>query len=295
MENYKAVRSGLDISRSVADYWEQGADRPSTSENRSKQIRAVNDILQGRSSHTLEFLFDCLGTDPQGGALRRDILDFLAQKKLLDQPYASKGVMAYNHRPAYYRGQERPLKVIDQSLYDRAAKEGFPMDFFRESYFDHVTFYCFPERADCNFSYFSNCAFQVCRISGATFDGARLDGCVFHTAKLDHVTFYTASLTHTHFHDSTLNWVSFQKARLKACNTIDCALQNVGFLKATLDGCSYGRVTAEHTRCLHTAAITQGGATAEECAENRATILQNLCPQRDAAPKRAPEKRRGGR
>ena len=177
MENYKAVRSGLDISRSVADYWEQGADRPSTSENRTKQIRAVNDILQGRSSHTLEFLFDCLGTDLQGDALRRDILDFLAQKELLDCPYSNQGCMEYARKYTDV-GRERPLKIVNQALYDRAAKEGFPMDFFRESCFDHVTFYCFPERADCNFSYFSNCAFQVCRISGATFDGTNLDSAV---------------------------------------------------------------------------------------------------------------------
>lgn len=293
MENYKAVRSGLDISRSVADYWEQTAPN-TTNEQRTKRIRAVNDILQGRSSHPVENLFDMLGDDSQAAALRRDILDFLAQKELLDCPYSNQGCMEYARKYTDV-GRERPLKIVNQALYDRAAKEGFPMDFFRECYFDHVTFYCFPERADCNFSYFSNCAFQVCRISGATFDGTNLDSCVFHTAKLDHVTFFAASLTHTHFHDSSLNWVSFQKARLKSCNTIDCDLQNVGFLNATLDGCTYGRVTAEHTRCLHTAAITQGGATAEECAENRTAILQNLCPKRDAAPKRTPEKRRGGR
>lgn len=85
MENYKAVRSGLDISRSVADYWEQTAPN-TTNEQRTKRIRAVNDILQGRSSHTVENLFDMLGDDAQAAALRRDIRDFLAQKELLDHP-----------------------------------------------------------------------------------------------------------------------------------------------------------------------------------------------------------------
>ena len=289
MENYKAVRSGLDISRSVADYWEQTAPN-TTNEQRTKRIRAVNDILQGRSSHTVENLFDMLGDDAQAAALRRDIRDFLAQKELLDHPYSNKGCMEY--QPA---GAGRDRRRVDQALYDQAVQEGFPLDFFRESYFDRVTFYCLPERADCNFSHFYNCSFQVCRISGVTFDGTNLDSCVFHTAKLDHVTFFTANLTHTHFRDSALQWVSFQNARLKSCNTIDCGLQNVGFLNAPLDGCTYGRVTAEHTRCLHTARITQGGATEQECAENRTSILQALYPQRDAAPKRAPEKRRGGR
>ena len=53
MENYKAVRSGLDISRSMADYWEQTAPN-TTNEQRAKRIRAVNDILQGRSPKTVE-------------------------------------------------------------------------------------------------------------------------------------------------------------------------------------------------------------------------------------------------
>ena len=294
MENYQAVRSGLDIGRSVADYWERAAPN-TTEEQRTKRIRAVNDVLQGRSAHTVEELFGLLGTDTQGDALRRDILDFLAQKERLDRPYTSEGVMADGLRLAYRHNRDRPSKVIDQATYDRAAKEGFPLYFFRESYFDRVTLYCLPEYADCNFSYFDNCSFQVCRISGATFDGATLTGCAFHTARLDHVTFFSASLTHTHFRDSSLNWVSFQTARLKSCSTIDCILQNVGFLNASLDGCVYGRITAENTRCLHTAQITQSGATEDECAQNRAGILQSLCPKREVTPSRAPEKRRGGR
>ena len=292
MENYQAVRSGLDISRSVADYWERTAP-DATEEQRTKRLRAVNDILQGRSTQTVEELLDMLGADPKGSALRRDILDFLAQKERLDRPYSSPGVMAYPPSLAYYHSRDRPLKVIDQTLYDRAVREGFPLDFFRESYFDRVTIYCLPDHTDCNFSCFEGCSFQVCRIREATFDGAMLTGCVFHTARLDHVTFCSASIAHTHFHDSSLNWVSFQKARLKSCNTIDCTLRNVGFLNAVLDGCSYGRVTAERTRCLHTARITQGGATAEECAQNRAGVLQSLCPQQEAAPKQG--RRRGGR
>lgn len=90
MENYQAVRSGLDIGRSVADYWEQTGPN-AANEQRTKRIRAVNDILQGRSAHTAETLLDMLGTGPQGAALRRDILDFLAQKERLDHPYTGQG------------------------------------------------------------------------------------------------------------------------------------------------------------------------------------------------------------
>lgn len=292
MENYQAVRSGLDIGQTIADCLEQTDPRTYNGSNRVKTIRAVNDILQGRSARTTEELLAGLEALPQAAALRRDIQDFLAQKERLDRPYSSMGVMAYHPRFAHH-SRERPLKVIDQALYDQAAREGFPLEFFRKSYFDHVTVYCLPEHADCNFSYFDNCSFQVCRISGATFDGATLASCAFHTARLDHVTFFSASITYTRFCDSSFNWVSFQMARMKSCSTIDCDLHNVGFLDTILDGCSYGRVTAENTRCLHTAQITQGGATEEECAQNRAGILQALCPQQEPTPRRTPEKRRG--
>ena len=107
------------------DYWERTA--PNTMDGaRTKQIRAVNDVLQGRSAQTVETLLDMLGTDAQGEALRRDILDFLVQKEWLDRPYSSPGVMAYPPSLAYYHSRDRPLKVIDQALYDKAAREGFP-------------------------------------------------------------------------------------------------------------------------------------------------------------------------
>ena len=292
MENYQAVRSGLDISQTIADCLEQTAPHTYNGSNRVKTIRAINDILQGRSARTTEELLAGLKGLTLAAALRRDIQDFLAQKDRLDRPYSSMGVMAYPSRLAHH-SRERPLKVIDQALYDRAAREGFPLEFFRKSYFDHVTLYCLPEHADCNFSYFDSCSFQVCRISGATFDGATLTSCAFHTARLDHVTFFSASIIYTRFCDSSFNWVSFQMARMKSCSTIDCDLHNVGFLDTILDGCSYGRVTAENTRCLHTAQITQSGATEEECAQNRAGILQALCPQQEPTPRRTPEKRRG--
>ena len=75
----------------------------------------------------------------------------------------------------------RKLKIVNQRLYDCAAKAGFPPNFFRETYFDQVTFYCIPDHTDFNFSYFSNCTFAVCRIREATFDGATLSSSEFHS------------------------------------------------------------------------------------------------------------------
>ena len=297
--DWKAVRNGYEISKKIADMLEEIDPAHYNGSNRAEQVRRVNDHLQGREKMPLDTLLDraALADAFHAGevkAIRTQIQDFQAQKALLDRPYTKSSGKQYNYR-SFSLDPDRSLKIVNQRLYDQAARAGFPQDFFRESYFDRVTLYCLPEQADCNFSYFDRCSFQVCRINGATFDGARLDGCEFHTARLDHVTFFAATLSYTHFHDSGLNWVSFQKARLKSCNTIDCTLQNVGFLNAVLDGCFYGRVTAEHTRCLHTAVITQGGATAEECAENRAALLRSLCPQRETAPRHVPEKRRGSK
>ena len=50
---------------------------------------------------------------------------------------------------------------------------------------------------------------------------------------------------------------------MKSCNTIDCTLDSINYLTATLDGCSFGRVTASDVRNLDTATITQGGAVLE--------------------------------
>ena len=222
-----------------------------------------------------------------------DIQAFLTQKALLSQPYTKSSSKQYKYR-SFDLNPERPLKIVNQRLYDQAAKAGFPPNFFRETYFDGVTFYCIPDHTDFNFSYFSNCSFSVCRIREATFDGVSIFSSQFHSCAMQYATFYKASIAHTHFHDSTLRNVSFQEARLKSCNTVDCELDGVGFLNATLDGCFFGRVAAHGIRNLHTATITQGGATDKEVKYNREAILAALRPQQGER-REAPAKKRGGR
>lgn len=107
-------------------------------------------------------------------------------------------------------------------------------------------------------------------------------------------SFYKASIEHTHFHDSTLQNVSLQRAYMKSCNTIDCELEGVGFLNAILDGCFFGRVAAHNIQNLHTAIITQGGATDVEILHNHKAIIAALQPQQGVRRK-APGKKRGGR
>ena len=182
----------------------------------------------------------------------------------------------------------------NQRIYDNAAKVGFPPDFFRETYFDRVTFYCLPDHTDFKFSHFPGCTFAVCRIREATFDGASFFFSEFQDCAIQYATFFAASIDHTHFHDSSLKNVSFQEAHLRTCNTVDCELDGVGFLNATLDDCFFGRVSARNIRNLNTVKITQSGATREEADRNRDSILTALLPWR-AEQRGVPEKKRGGR
>jgi hypothetical protein len=252
----------------------------------AKIVRRLNDILQGRGKQTVEELLAEMNTVcgrlgiywSEYLAFCQKIEDFQHQKSLLDQPYTKSSDKQYKYR-TYDPPGGRKLKIVNQRLYDCAAKAGFPPNFFRETYFDGVTLYCVPDHTDFNFSYFSNCTFAVCRIREATFDGASLSSSEFHSCAMQYATFYKATIAHTHFHDSTLKNVSFQDARLKSCNTVDCELDGVGFLNATLDGCFFGRVAAHRIRGLHTATITQGGATDSEVKHNRESIFAALRPE----------------
>lgn len=303
MNNHKAVRSTVEISKSIVDILEETDPQTYNGVNRAQTIRAVNDTLQGRGERPLgdlvaELPRKCSYYEGEVAAIFQEIRDFQAQKKLQAEPRWKYSGKVYKFK-MYDADPERPLKIINQALYDLAVKDGFPSDFFRSSHFDRVTFYCLPDETDLNFSEFHGCTFAVCRIRGARFDGARIYDSEFHSCEIRNTTFFHAIIANTHFHDSLLSLVSFQGARLKRCNTIDCHMGRVNFLNATLDGCNYGRITPGNIHNLYTATITQGGATAEECQRNRAAIFQALQVPDEPEPNRAPDvppkhKRRAG-
>ena len=288
MNDYKAVRSSLDISKSIAFYLEMSDPAAFRLRDRAGSIRTINDILQGRSEKTVEAMLAQL--EQKGGTyyageiaiLRQNIQDFQHQKMMLTQPYCKSSGKTSRFR-TFDNSIGRSLKIVDQKLFDKAAKAGFPPEFFRETYFDQVNIYCLPEHADFYGSTFQNCAFAVCRISAPSFIGASIYSSEFHSCVLEHADFFRASIAYTHFHDSALSHVTFQKARLKSCNTIDCTLDSINYLTATLDGCSFGRVTASDVQNLDTATITQGGAGQEECRRNRDAIFQALGVEQEAA------------
>ncbi len=299
IDEHRKVMGSHQISIRAADLLEDMRPQHYNGMNRAQTVRTINDILQGRTERTVDaFLIGLRNTGGEDYAQRveeisREIQAFLTQKELLTQPYTKSSSKQYKYR-SYDPPIGRKLKIVNQRLYDCAAKAGFPPNFFRETYFDQVTFYCIPDHTDFNFSYFSNCTFAVCRIREATFDGATLSSSEFHSCVMQYATFFNASIDHTHFHDSTLRNVSFQEARLKSCNTVDCELDGVGFLNATLDGCFFGRVAARSIRGLHTATITQGGATDSEVKRNRESIFAALRPEQGLRLE-FPAKRRGGR
>lgn len=283
MNDYKAVSSGPELSQRIADCLESAAHREYQFGERVYTLRAINDILQGRSVRTAdELLAELEKCGEPIGPVRQDIQDFLRQKELLTQVYDkcwNGRRYAFEHR----KGMDgRTLKVIDQGLYDRAARGGFPLDFFRESYFDQVTFYCLPKFADFLGAELHNCKFAVCRITSASFVFSHIYDTKFYSSILNYVDFCGSTLVHTHFHDCELSHVMLQTAKLKTCSTIDCTMDGVDYAGATLDGCTFGRVTAGTIRLDH-AIITQGGATEEECRRNREAVYQALGVKEEAA------------
>lgn len=276
MNNYKAVPSGMELSQRIADSLENAAHREYQFGERVYALRAINDILQGRSTRTVdELLVELEKCGEQIGPLLQDIRNFQRQKELLSQTYDKRW---NGKRYAFERRncmEGRTLKVIDQRLYDRAVRDGFPPDFFRESYFDQVTFYCLPKFADFLGSELHNCKFAVCRITSASFVLSHIYDTKFYSSVLNYVDLCGSVLAHTHFHDCELSHVMLQTAKLKTCSTIDCTMDGVDYAGATLDGCTFGRVTAGTIRLDH-AIITQSGATGEECGQNREAVYRAL-------------------
>lgn len=276
MNEYKAVSSGMELSQRVADSLEAAAHREYQFGERVTALRAINDILQGRATRTAdELLTELEKCGEQITPLLQDIRDFLGQKELLtqiyDKPWNGKRY-AFERRKGM---EDRTLKVIDQRLYDRAARDGFPSDFFRESYFDQVTFYCLPKFADFLGAELHNCKFAVCRITSASFVFSHIYDTKFYSSILNYVDLCGSTLAHTHFRDCELSHVMMQTAKLKTCSTIDCTMDGVDYAGATLDGCTFNRITAGSIRLDYTT-ITQGGATEEECRQNRAAVYRAL-------------------
>ena len=296
MTRFQAVRSGGEISMSIADLLEQADPALYNGANRTQTIREVNDILQGRSELSFDMLYSmleqkCGGETEKVEKVKRDAEAFRHQKLCRTLRYTMSGSQQYRYDTWDYDPQ-RPLKIIGQPLFDHAAEHGFPPDFFTESFFDHVTVYCMPDNVDLSFSHFESCRFSVCGIRGAVFDNAALYDTDFQSSLLQMVNFTGTSIAHSHFWDCDMASVSFQDARLKSCRTLDCTMERVDFRGAALDGAGYGRITASNIQNLPGAVITQGGAIREEMAHLRESTFRELDVPMFQVKQRTPSDRR---
>ncbi len=284
MAEFQKVRGSHEISIRAADLLEDMRPQDYNGSNRAGTVRTINDILQGRAQRTVDsFLLGLRNTGGDGYAQRveevcQDVQAFLTQKALLSQPYTKSSSKQYKYR-TFDLDPKHPLKIINQRLYDLAAKAGFPPGFFEQSYFDHVTIYCIPDGTRCSDSVFQDCTFSVCRLVGVEFWDARLNSCAFQSCHLQYAVFPDAALSYTHFYDCDLCSVGFIRSRLAHCNTIDCTVKRLDFAEVTLDGCSYGRITRTPDciiKGLEQTVITCGGATDEEVKRLRASIFEAL-------------------
>jgi len=278
VNKFRAVHGSREISKRIADYLELDDPANYHPKDRAKTVRDINDTLQGRSSRLLSHLLTELEakigqSHPVACAdIHKQIQDFLYQKELLAQTYSKRSdeVLPFE---THDFGCRR-LKIIDQRHFDYSAEIGFPPDFFRHAFFDHVTLYCLPEGADFFGSTLQNCEFEVCGIRNASFFSASIFSTEFHSSVLRDTSFCDTTFVHSHFYDCELSRISFQSAYLKSCSMIDCLLHNAQFTNATLNACSFGRLKPSQILDLHTAKITQSGATEEECRANRTAVLR---------------------
>lgn len=292
MAEYQKVKSSREISVEITDFLEMFVRRRTNGLTRGKNIREINDILQGRSKRTVDELLNEVREESHNWypamveEFRREIDALQAQKALLAVPYDKTGGDKYYFET--YTGEGRPLKIIDQALFDRAAKiDGFPPDFFRESYFDHVTIYCMPDDADCSGSSFRTCTFAACRIKGTLFSRCAIYDAYFHSCLLDNACFQSSMLAFSHFMDCTLTQTRFADSTLKRCGFWDDVMEDVSFHRSIMDGADFTRIKAKGIRDLNTVSITHSGATAEEVEERRHSIYKALkVPEHDTRPRR---------
>lgn len=283
MNEYKAVPSGMELSRRVVDCLEVSTPTGYQPDERVNAIRAVNDILQGRASRFAEELLAELEKcdDPRFPAVREDIQAFLRQKELLITPYDKVGDKQFHCRQR--RMNDRVLKVVGQRIYDRAAKAGFPPNFFRETYFDNVTFYSLPDHADFCGSVLHYCKFAVCRICEASFVETKMERTVFYTSVLNYVDFFGATLVYSRFDDCEVSNTNLQNTKMADCYIQNCTMDHINYLGAKLDSCIFEHISTGTIQGLSKATITLNGVTEEECRQNKNAVYRALGVKQVAA------------
>ena len=294
-KRHQAVCGTRALSRQIVDTLEQAYPEIAAEYPRASLISQANDILQGRSQTSVDTLAELLDQCAAGPHIKDGIDRFFKQRSMLLIPYTKTSSKPFDYHTYTAIGpRDKAVKVIDQALFDRAAKEGFPTDFFSDSYFDHVTIYCIPDDTHCVGSAFRDCTFSVCRLVGVRFEESTLYDTEFHSCAMDKASFCDSTLAYTHFYDCDVRQGGFIRTSVHHSNTIDCALDKVRFHNSTLDNCCFRRVHVRGIRGLHTCTITKSGGTEEECRQNREAI-QKPWPQWGFGGPGTPQRRSGRR
>lgn len=297
MADYQIVKSSLEISMGIVECLEMAARYNAWGAKNRNELWKINDVIQGRGKETVKELLVKVREKGNGwypNEIERfewEIKQLQKQKALREQPYRKTREGTYQYEMAEIQA-EAPLKIINQKLYDRAVEEGFPGDFFRDSYFEYVTFYCLPDGADFQGSRVANCTFAVCRIRDANFERTRIYDTDFHSCDIQGVSFFSSTMICDEFQDNTLRDVSFREASLKCVYTRDCTMVNADVSNSILNGCDFSRTTAKETTGLDSITITHSGATVQEVAERQRVIRKVLSGR--AEKERKPRRERRG-
>ena len=137
MPDYQAVLSGHEISKKIADLLEDIDPIQYNGSNRARRVRNINDHIQGRNDMPLGPMLEWAARVENGAyaekveVLRQSIQAFQSQKALLTQEYDKPPSDQQFSYKIFDATPWNHLKVIDQDLYDQAAKAGFPAGFFQ--------------------------------------------------------------------------------------------------------------------------------------------------------------------
>lgn len=128
---------------------------------------------------------------------------------------------------------------------------------------------------------YSDCRFMECSLEGQDFSACSFEGaiinsdmrdCIFQSCNFKGATLYGSKVESCDFLNADFSDSSMKRIRVRNSD-----LSGVSFLLATLDGVQMDNIIINHpVQYIDTATITMGGATGQECEQNRERIYAAL-------------------
>ena len=293
---YANVPGGFDISKKLADLFEDFAPTVYTGEHRAQLVSYANSLLHDREDVSLADglpfagLMDNDDFHRRGEAIGADVDAFERQRELIPTEYGEPPVGALAYKMPIEDVNGKRLKIIEQTLYDKAVMGGFSEGFFRNAYFHGVTFFALPEGADFSNSVLLNCKFNVCAARDARFGGASIYSTDFQTVDLSGAHFQHATLAHTHFNDVDMQGAGFHAARLNNCNITHCNMWDVSLLETVLNEVRFAKIEEPNIAHMETASFHFGAVRPETAIRLLGDTFAELgmaTPERTQTPEKA--------